>query len=135
MANVCEEVQEQAARDLQDGQASAAKRIYAPRVDVYETNEAVVLLADMPGIDDKTLDITLDRDMLTIKGSVDADGVKGHSACCSEYGVGDYERTFRIGDVIDHEHISATIKDGVLSLTLPKIDRAQIKKIAINAIQ
>ncbi|MBN1545028.1 MAG: Hsp20 family protein, partial [Syntrophaceae bacterium] len=60
---------------------------------------------------------------------------KGHSACCTEYGVSDYERTFRIGDVIDHEHISATIKDGVLSVTLPKIDRAQVKKIAVNAIQ
>ena len=111
-----------------------ARRVYVPSVDVYETRDAVVLLADMPGVDDKSVDITLEKDILTIKGSVATSGFKDHSVYSAEYGVGDYARSFLISDDVDHDHIAARVKNGLLNVTLPKIEKAKVKKIAISTM-
>jgi HSP20 family molecular chaperone IbpA len=110
------------------------REVYVPSVDVYETKDSVVLLADMPGVDDKSVDITLEKDTLTIKGSIATNGFKDHSVYCAEYGIGDYARAFTISDEVDRDHIAATVKNGLLHVTLPKIEKAKVKKIAISTM-
>ena len=126
-------------KDLQKTQNPAAMerirnvKTFVPRVDIYETREALFLIADMPGVDDKTVDVELEKNILTISGRVDDGKVKDHTLVFSEYEVGDYERTFTLSDEIDREKIKATVKQGVLRLELPKAEKVKPKKIAIQA--
>jgi HSP20 family molecular chaperone IbpA len=106
---------------------------FVPRADIYETDEAIVLVADMPGVDGNTLDITLEKGVLTLNGAVEPQAPEGYSLAYAEYRVGDYVRSFSLSDEIDQEAIEATLKDGVLRLTLPKITEARITKIAVKA--
>jgi len=126
-------------KDLQKTQNTAAMerirnvKTFVPRVDIYETREALFLIADMPGVDDKTVDVEMEKNILTISGRVDDGKVKDHTLVFSEYEVGDYERTFTLSDEIDREKIKATVKQGVLRLELPKAEKVKPKKIAIQA--
>jgi HSP20 family molecular chaperone IbpA len=106
---------------------------FVPRADIYETDDQIVVVADMPGVDENTVDITLENNVLTINGFVEPAPVEGYNLAYAEYRVGDYQRAFTLSDQIDREGIEATVKDGVLRLHLPKITEARIKKIAIKA--
>lgn len=105
---------------------------FVPRADIYETNEAIVLLADMPGVDETTLDITLENDVLTINGYVNTSYPEGYGLAYGEYRVGDYQRSFTLSDKINRDKIEATVKDGVLRLYLPKAEPST-RKIAVTA--
>jgi HSP20 family protein len=107
-------------------------KTFVPRVDIYETNDALFLIADMPGVDDKTVDVELEKNILTISGRVEDGKVKDYNLVFSEYEVGDYERTFTLSDEIDRDKIKATVKQGVLRLELPKAEKVKPKKIMIN---
>jgi HSP20 family molecular chaperone IbpA len=126
-------------KDLQKTQNTAAMerirnvKTFVPRVDIYETREALFLIADMAGVDDKTVDIELEKNVLTISGRVEDGKIKDHTLVFSEYEVGDYERAFTLSDEIDRDKIQATVKQGVLRLELPKAERVKPKKIAIQA--
>ena len=105
---------------------------YAPRVDVVEGKEAVTITADMPGIDEKSVDIDLDRNILTLKGRFMLEAPEGFTRTYAEYDSGNYERVFTLSDEIDRGGIQATVKNGVLTLTLPKAKEAQPRKIAVK---
>ena len=106
---------------------------FVPRADIYETEEAIVVVADMPGVDEGSLDITLEKGVLTLNGAVEPEAPEGYGLAYAEYRVGDYVRSFSLSDEIDQEAIEATLKDGVLRLTMNKITEAQTKKIAVKA--
>jgi HSP20 family protein len=106
---------------------------FVPRADVYETEEAIVVVADMPGVDENSIDVTLENDVLTIDGYVEPDYPEDYNLAFAEYQVGDYVRAFTLADTIDRDGIEATVKDGVLRLHLPKITEARTRKIAITA--
>ncbi len=126
-------------KDLQKTEnVAATERIrnvktFVPRVDIYETKDALFLIADMPGVDEKTVDVELEKNILTISGRVENGRVKDYRLVFSEYEVGDYERTFTLSDAIDREKIKANVKHGVLRLELPKAEEVKPKKIIINA--
>jgi HSP20 family molecular chaperone IbpA len=82
----------------------------------------------MPGVDEGTVDVTLEKDMLTVYGTVEAGG----GATYAEYETGDYKRVFTVSDEIDRDGIKATVKNGVLKLVLPKAEQAKAKKIKIR---
>ena len=107
--------------------------VFIPRADIYEREDALVLVADMPGVDDKTIDINVERRVLTITGQVGIEEVKDHRLNYAEYETGDYERSFRLAAEVDVERIEATVKDGVLRLVLPKAEAARPKKITVKA--
>jgi HSP20 family protein len=109
------------------------RRLYTPSVDIIERESDTLLLADMPGVDENGLDITVEKRSLTIYGKVDAEIPEKHTLVSSEYGIGDYQRSFTLSDEVDTEKIQATIKNGVLRLVLPKADSARIKKIPVTA--
>lgn len=118
--------------------ATATERIrnvktFVPRVDIYEAKDALFLIADMPGVDENSVDVELEKNILTIAGRVNIDETKEKSLVYSEYETGDYERTFTLSDEIDREKIHATVKDGVLHLELPKAEKVKPKKIAVKA--
>jgi len=126
-------------KDLQKTQNTMATekirnvKTFIPRVDIYETKEALFMIADMPGVDENTVDVELEKNILTISGRVEDGKLKDHNLVFSEYEVGDYERTFTLSDEIDRDKIKATVKQGVLRLELPKSEKVKPKKIAINA--
>ena len=86
----------------------------------------------MPGVDEKSVDITLEKELLTIYGRVEPEVPEKHSLAIAEYGVGDYRRTFTISSEIDRDHIEASVKDGVLKLVLPKAESAKTRKIPVS---
>jgi HSP20 family molecular chaperone IbpA len=106
---------------------------FVPRADIYETEEAITVVADMPGVDETSLDITLENNVLSIDGYVESFRPEGYSLTYAEYRVGDYQRAFTLSDQIDRDGIEAVVKDGVLRLHLPKITEARKRKIAISA--
>lgn len=106
---------------------------FVPRADIYETGETINVLVDMPGVDETSLDITLEDNVLTINGYVEPMQPEGYSLAYAEYRVGDYERAFTLSDQIDRDGIEAVVKDGVLRLHLPKITEARMRKIDIKA--
>lgn len=109
------------------------RKVYVPKVDIYETREAMVLIADMPGVDEQSVDITLEKNILTITGNVEAAIYDGKTLAYAEYDTGDYQRAFTISDEVDRERITAMVKNGVLRLTLPKAEKSKVKKIAIKS--
>jgi len=112
---------------------AAPKKVFMPRADVYETREAIVVLADMPGVDESGVDITLEKNVLTLRGNVAAAQFPERKLAWEEYAVGDYERTFTIGTDIQADAISATVKNGVLKVTLPKAQEVKTRKISVKA--
>jgi len=106
---------------------------FVPRADIYETDDGIFIVADMPGVDESSLDITLENNVLTINGYVEPVPPQGYSLVYSEYREGDYVRSFRLSDEIDRSGIDATLKDGVLRLHLPKVKEARLRKIAVKA--
>lgn len=107
--------------------------VYQPPVDIVETDEAVLLRADMPGVTDEGADITLDRNVLTIRGTVKPPQFDGYSLVHAEYGIGDYERAFTISSEVDRDGIEASLKNGVLTVKLPKASQAVARKIEISS--
>jgi len=106
---------------------------YIPRADIYEHDDGIMVVADMPGVDENSLDITLEKNVLTISGYVDPYHPEGYSLVFSEYEIGDYQRSFRVSDEIDQDQIEARIKGGVLRLYLPKAEEAKTRKIDVKA--
>jgi len=105
---------------------------FVPRADIFETEDKIVVVADMPGVAADSIDVTLDKDILTINGYLEPEIPEGYSLAWAEYRIGDYQRSFRISNEIDREQIEATIKNGVLHLDLPKSTAAKTRKISVK---
>lgn len=109
------------------------RRVYTPTVDIIEAKDHIEIFADMPGVDETSVELTLEKNVLTIYGKVEADIPENHRLAVSEYGVGDYQRIFTLSDEVDREKIEATVKNGVLRVVLPKAAAAKTRRIAVRA--
>ncbi len=110
------------------------RRTYAPNVDILETAEEYLVLADMPGVAPNAIDIQYEQGVLTMHGRVEPRQDEDQTAyLLREYGVGDYYRSFRLGEGIDADKIEARLKDGVMELRLPKSESIKPRKIAVKA--
>jgi HSP20 family molecular chaperone IbpA len=128
------QAQETDKQEIVEGSAerTRSRPAFVPRVDIYETDESIDLLADMPGVDETSVDITLENRVLTVKGLVEPSWPEGYELAYAEYRVGDFERSFTISDAIDAAGIEATVRDGVLWLHLPK-SQPVTKKVSVKA--
>jgi len=127
--------QELAAHEKQpvEGQEKTrAGRYFRPDVDIYETDDGLHLRADMPGVKDQDVEVTLENGVLTIEGKVWVDAYKGLSPLYTEYNVGNYFRQFELNEALDESKISAKMKDGVLELELPKAEAAKPRRIEVK---
>ena len=109
------------------------RKAYLPDVDIIERKDDIVMLADMPGVDETTVSVTLEKNILSINGKVDVNPPKEHKLAVHEYGVGDYERTFTLSSEIDRDRIQASVKNGLLRLVLPKAAAARPRTIQVIA--
>ena len=110
----------------------SARKTFMPRTEIFETPDSIVVLADMPGVDEKSVDITLEQNVLTMTGTVTPVAKPGHTLTYAEYEVGNFQRTFTISDEVDRDKIAATVKNGVLRLVLPKTAPARSRKITVQ---
>ncbi len=106
--------------------------VYTPAVDIYETQDNLVLLADLPGVAKEDLTIKLDEEVLTIEGAAHASAAPGQHLL-TEYISGTFYRQFTVGEAIDREKIDAKLKNGVLELVLPKAEKAKPKRIQVTS--
>ena len=105
---------------------------YAPNVDIFETKDSLVILADLPGADEKEVKVALENDTLSIDTQVSSEAMNGYTLAYREYGTGDYRRAFTLNEAIDGSKIKAKMKDGVLHIVLPKAEAAKPKSIPIR---
>ncbi len=102
----------------------------SPPVDIYETDEGLMVLADLPGVTNEDVDIRVEDDLLTIKGKtsyeLESDLIR------DEFRLLNFYRQFRLGNEVDQEKISAGVKNGVLTVNLPKAEKVKPRKISIN---
>ncbi len=118
-----------------EGNAERMERrpVYLPATDVYERDDALVVVADMPGVTEKDIEINLDNDVLTLTGRAEFAEPAGFDALYGEFEAGQYERVFTLSEDVDREGIKATIKNGVLRVTLPKSEKVKPRKITVQA--
>ncbi len=106
---------------------------FQPPVDIFETKDDLVLVADMPGVPSDGVDVDLEGDQLSIEGRVRSGDYDGLKPLHVEYGVGGFYRRFTLGEQIDRDGIKAQMKNGVLVLRLPKAERARARRITVDA--
>ena len=107
-------------------------RYYIPDTDIYETDDALTVVLEMPGVDKDNVEIGLEEDVLTIEGRIDFAKYESMQPVYTEYNVGHYTRKFSVGSKIDQDKISAEIEDGVLTLHLPKAEESKPRRIKIT---
>lgn len=107
-------------------------KVFVPHVDIVESDDRITLMADLPGVDESSLSISVEKNVLSLHGQVKHTAPEGYQLAYSEYEVGDFERSFTISNDIDRAGIEAVVKDGVLRLTLPKAHHAMVQKIPVK---
>ncbi len=107
--------------------------VYAPRVDIVETGDALMIHADMPGVTKETVEVTLEKRVLSIRGRAEITVPEGLAPLYLEYEPGDYERSFTLTDAVDPAGIEARVRSGVLHLRLPKAGPAKRQRIEVKA--
>jgi len=125
------EIQEQE-KAPDEMERTRSRRSFVPRADIYETDQEIIVLADVPGANEKTVDITLEKNVLSITAYIEPSIPSGFEIAYAEYEEGDYQRSFRLSDEIDRDKIEAVVSDGVLRLRLHKAQEARSKKIAVK---
>ena len=127
------EIHKQEENPADEMERTRSRRSFVPRADIFDTDKEITVLADIPGTNEKTVDITLEKDVLSITAYVEPAIPEGFDIAYAEYEEGDYQRSFRLSGEIDREKIEAVVSNGVLRLRLPKVQEAQAKKITVKA--
>ena len=127
------EIAAQQKQAVEGQERTRAGRFFMPVVDIQELNDSLKLYADMPGVKQSDVEVTLNGGTLTIVGTVSTEAYQKLSPRYTEYNVGNYFRQFELNEDIDDQRINATMRDGVLELTLPKSERAKPRRIEVNA--
>jgi len=117
-----------------NGEPTRNRRVYSPLTDIIEAADEILVVTDMPGVDDKCVDVTLEKNVLTIYAYPPEETIEKYSLVFGEYGVGDFERKFVVSQEIDREKIAAKVKNGVLTVHLPKAGPAKARKIEVRAV-
>ena len=107
-------------------------RSYLPSTDIYETEAALTLVMEIPGVEKKDLDVQLENDVLRVEGRIDFSKYAGLEPVYAEYNVGHFVRAFTLSNKIDQEGITAELAEGVLTLTLQKAKSAAQRRIEVR---
>ena len=129
----CSELQTEETSVLEGSERLQTATVYRPHADIVDSEINVVLHLNLPGVNEGCTDLTLEKNVLTIRGNVEAPQYDGFQLTHGEYGVGDFERSFMLSDEIDRERIQASIKQGVLTVNLPKLSTETKQKISVTA--
>jgi HSP20 family molecular chaperone IbpA len=128
--------QELAVREKQELTSKEEKttpgRYFVPAADIFETEESLTVILEMPGVEKKNVGVALENDVLRVDGQIDFSNYQGMEPVYTEYNVGHYTRGFTLSNKIDQANISAQLDSGVLTLTLPKVKEALPRRIALE---
>jgi HSP20 family protein len=128
-----QELQVQQKREVEKAQESTTPmRAFLPVTDIYETEQALTLVMEMPGVSKDGLVVNVDSSILTIEGRINFDRYEGLQPLYTEYNIGPYSRSFRLPSQIDQDRITAEITDGVVTLVLPKAEEARPRRITVT---
>lgn len=119
-------------QELAGSEKTVPGRYYVPSTDVYETDDGLTLVMEMPGVEKDSVDVSLENDVLRVDGRIDFGRYRDVEPVYTEYNVGHFTRSFSLSDRVDRDGISAKLANGVLTLTLPKSAAARPRQISIS---
>ncbi len=120
-----------AANGVQPPATPAPRLVFTPPIDIYETEDGLVLMADLPGVSLDSLELQVQNNKLTLLGRVKPPVPSDGELRYQEYQIGDFLRSFILSDEVDHDRVTATLNNGVLKVWLPKAKKAQARRIQV----
>ena len=128
-----QELQVQQKREVEKGEeATRPTRAFMPNADIFETEDALTVVLEMPGVDRDNINISVENGVLTVEGTINFGKYEGLQPVYSEYNVGPFRRSFRVSSRIDQDNINAEMSDGVITLVLPKVEEAKPRRIEVR---
>jgi HSP20 family protein len=128
-----QELSVQQKREVDKQQESTTlSRAFLPATDIFETEQALTVVLEMPGVGKDGVDVSVEDTILRIEGRIDYSRYEGLQPVYTEYNVGHYVRSFQISNQIDQAKIRADMKGGVMTLVLPKVEKAKPRRIAVS---
>jgi HSP20 family protein len=128
-----QELQVQQKRQVEDREeATIPVRQFLPTTDIYETETALTVVLEMPGVEKTNVEVAVEGGVLKVYGRIDFSKYEGLQPIYTEYNIGHYARSFRLSSKIDQTQIKAQMNDGVLSLLLPKVEEAKPRAISVT---
>ena len=125
------EVQEKREVDASE-ESTRPTRAFVPSADIYESENALTVVLEMPGVNRDNVDVNIEDGVLTVEGRIDFTKYEGLQPVYSEYNVGPYRRSFQISSQIDHSKIAAQMQNGIMTLELPKAETAKPRRIQVS---
>lgn len=128
-----QELQVQHKREVEKAQEpTTPMRAFLPTTDIFETEDALTVVLEMPGVGRDNIDVSVENGLLTVEGKINFNKYEGLQPLYSEYSIGPYRRSFRISSRIDQDKIRADLRDGVITLVLPKAEEAKPRRIEVR---
>jgi HSP20 family protein len=128
-----QELQVQQKREVEKKEEDTVPaRMFLPTADIFETQDALTVVMEMPGVDKSSVDVNVEDGILKVEGRLDFSKYTGLLPLYTEYNIGHYARSFSLSNKIDQSKIAAEMKDGVLSLVLPKVAEAKPRTIQVK---
>jgi HSP20 family molecular chaperone IbpA len=128
-----QELQVQKKRELEaKEEGTIPARSFVATADIYEDRDSLKVILEMPGVEKGNVEVRVEEGVLFVEGRLDLAKYRGLQPLYTEYNIGNYSRSFRLSNAIDQDKIGAELKDGVLSLTLPKAERAKPRTIQVS---
>ena len=128
-----QELQAQHKREVEKKQESTMPvRDFVPVTDIFETEQALTVVLEMPGVSKESVEVGVENDVLLITGRIDSSKYEGLQPLYTEYNIGNYSRSFQISSKIEQEGIKAELQDGVMTLVLPKAEKAMPRRISVS---
>lgn len=128
-----QELQVQEKREVERQQeATVPARAFLPPTDIFESDDLLTLVMEMPGVDREAVDVNVENGVLRVEGRLDFSKYEGMQPVYTEYNIGHYRRSFSLSSKVDQDRISAQMQDGVLTLLLPKAEEAKPRRISVG---
>jgi len=118
----------------ENGEPTRSRKVFLPRTDIIDTGDELLVIADVPGVDEKEVEVTLEKNVLIIEASPAYEKVEKYTLGYSEYAMGDFERKFVVSQDVDRDRIEAHVKNGVLTVKLPKAGPSKTRKIEVRPL-
>ena len=125
------QVQEKREVDRQQ-EATVPARAFLPPTDIFESDDVLTIVMEMPGVDRADVDVNVENGVLRVEGRLDFSKYEGMQPVYTEYNIGHYRRSFSLSSKVDQDRISAQMQDGVLTLLLPKAEEAKPRRISVG---
>jgi len=128
-----QELQVQEKREVERQQeATVPARAFLPPTDIFESDDVLTIVMEMPGVDREDVDVNVENGVLRVDGRLDFSKYEGMQPVYTEYNIGHYRRSFSLSSKIEQDRISAQMQDGVLTLLLPKAEEAKPRRISVG---